>query len=111
MKGIVGILLRRGGGRRRAVRPGDAELAVLVATFAFAKGLVALGIVVLMRGRLVSFGQGMFFAPAAMAPHGGEPLGSAMPRCWSGSARSAGLLGLVIMRRCSRAIAASFSPC
>jgi ABC-type branched-subunit amino acid transport system permease subunit len=40
---------------------------VLVATLAFAKGLVALGLVVLMRGGLVSFGQGIFFCAGAYA--------------------------------------------
>lgn len=40
---------------------------ILVATLAFAKGLVALGIVVLMRGGLVSFGQGIFFCAGAYA--------------------------------------------
>jgi ABC-type branched-subunit amino acid transport system permease subunit len=40
---------------------------VLVATLAFAKGLVALGLVVLMRGGLVSFGQGTFFCAGAYA--------------------------------------------
>ena len=40
---------------------------VLVATLAFAKGLVALGIAVLMRGGLVSFGQGIFFGAGAYA--------------------------------------------
>ena len=40
---------------------------VLVATLAFAKGLVALGIVVLMRGGLVSFGQGTFYCAGAYA--------------------------------------------
>ncbi len=34
---------------------------VLVATLAFAKGIVALGLVVLMRAGLVSFGQGLFY--------------------------------------------------
>ena len=40
---------------------------VLVATLAFAKGLVALGIVALMRGGLVSFGQGTFYCAGAYA--------------------------------------------
>jgi ABC-type branched-subunit amino acid transport system permease subunit len=40
---------------------------ILVATLAFAKGLVALGLVVLMRGGLVSFGQGIFFCAGAYA--------------------------------------------
>jgi len=40
---------------------------VLVATLAFAKGIVALGLVVLMRGGLVSFGQGIFFCAGAYA--------------------------------------------
>ena len=40
---------------------------VLVATLAFAKGLAALGLVVLMRGGLVSFGQGLFFCAGAYA--------------------------------------------
>ena len=40
---------------------------VLVATLAFAKGLVALGSVVLMRGGLVSFGQGIFFCAGGYA--------------------------------------------
>jgi branched-chain amino acid transport system permease protein len=40
---------------------------VLVATLAFSKGLVALGIVVLMRGGLVSFGQGTFYCAGAYA--------------------------------------------
>ena len=40
---------------------------VLVATLAFAKGLVALGLVVLMRGGLVSFGQGIFFCAGPVA--------------------------------------------
>ena len=40
---------------------------VLVATLAFAKGLVALGLVVLMRGGLVSFGQGIFFCAGGYA--------------------------------------------
>ena len=40
---------------------------VLVATLAFSKGLVALGIVVLMRGGIVSFGQGTFYCAGAYA--------------------------------------------
>jgi len=40
---------------------------VLVTTLAFAKGLVALGLVVLMRSGLVSFGQGTFFCAGAYA--------------------------------------------
>jgi ABC-type branched-subunit amino acid transport system permease subunit len=40
---------------------------VLVATLAFAKGIVALGLVVLMRGGLISFGQGIFFCAGAYA--------------------------------------------
>ena len=40
---------------------------VLVATLAFSKGLVALGIVALMRGGLVSFGQGTFYCAGAYA--------------------------------------------
>jgi len=40
---------------------------VLVATLAFAKGIVALGLVVLMRAGLVSFGQGLFFCAGAYA--------------------------------------------
>jgi ABC-type branched-subunit amino acid transport system permease subunit len=40
---------------------------VLVATLAFAKGTVALGLVVLMRAGLVSFGQGLFFCAGAYA--------------------------------------------
>ena len=40
---------------------------VLVTTLAFAKGLVALGLVVLMRSGLVSFGQGTFFCGGAYA--------------------------------------------
>lgn len=40
---------------------------VLLATMAFAKGLVALGLVVLMRGGLVSFGQGLFYCAGAYA--------------------------------------------
>lgn len=40
---------------------------ILVATLAFAKGLVALGLVVLMRGGLVSFGQGTFYCTGAYA--------------------------------------------
>lgn len=38
---------------------------VFLATMAFAKGLVALGLVVLMRGGLVSFGQGIFYCAGA----------------------------------------------
>jgi len=40
---------------------------VPVATLAFSKGLVALGIVALMRGGLVSFGQGTFYCAGAYA--------------------------------------------
>jgi ABC-type branched-subunit amino acid transport system permease subunit len=40
---------------------------VLVATLAFAKGIVALGLVVVMRAGLVSFGQGLFFCAGAYA--------------------------------------------
>src|ERR1700733_11601392 len=40
---------------------------VLVATLAFAKGLGALGIAALMRGGLVSFGQGTFYCAGAYA--------------------------------------------
>ena len=40
---------------------------VFLATMAFAKGLVALGLVVLMRGGLVSFGQGLFYCAGAYA--------------------------------------------
>jgi branched-chain amino acid transport system permease protein len=40
---------------------------VLVVTLAFSKGLVALGIVALMRGGLVSFGQGTFYCAGAYA--------------------------------------------
>jgi ABC-type branched-subunit amino acid transport system permease subunit len=38
---------------------------VFLATMSFAKGLVALGLVVLMRGGLVSFGQGLFYCAGA----------------------------------------------
>jgi ABC-type branched-subunit amino acid transport system permease subunit len=38
---------------------------VFLTTMAFAKGLVALGLVVLMRGGLVSFGQGLFYCAGA----------------------------------------------
>jgi ABC-type branched-subunit amino acid transport system permease subunit len=40
---------------------------ILIATLAFAKGIVALGLIVLMRGGLVSFGQGIFFCAGAYA--------------------------------------------
>jgi ABC-type branched-subunit amino acid transport system permease subunit len=40
---------------------------VLLGTLAFAKGLVVLGIVALMRGGLVSFGQGTFYCAGAYA--------------------------------------------
>ena len=40
---------------------------ILVVTLAFSKGLVALGIVWLMRGGLVSFGQGIFYCAGAYA--------------------------------------------
>jgi ABC-type branched-subunit amino acid transport system permease subunit len=40
---------------------------VFLATMAFAKGLVALGLVLLMRGGLVSFGQGLFYCAGAYA--------------------------------------------
>ncbi|HEX7969142.1 MAG TPA: branched-chain amino acid ABC transporter permease [Stellaceae bacterium] len=40
---------------------------ILLATMALAKGLVALGLVVLMRGGLVSFGQGLFYCAGAYA--------------------------------------------
>ena len=40
---------------------------VFLATMAFAKGLVALGLVVLRRGGLVSFGQGLFYCVGAYA--------------------------------------------
>jgi ABC-type branched-subunit amino acid transport system permease subunit len=53
---------------------------VLVATLAFSKGLVALGIVVLMRGGLVSFGQGTFYCAGAYAA------GLAMRSCDIGDA-------------------------
>jgi ABC-type branched-subunit amino acid transport system permease subunit len=40
---------------------------IFLTTVAFAKGLVALGLVVLMRGGLVSFGQGLFYCAGAYA--------------------------------------------
>ena len=40
---------------------------VFLTTMAFAKGLVALGLVLLMRGGLVSFGQGLFYCAGAYA--------------------------------------------
>src|SRR5579863_755101 len=40
---------------------------IFLTTLAFAKGLVALGLVVLMRGGLVSFGQGIFYCAGAYA--------------------------------------------
>ena len=40
---------------------------VFLTSLAFAKGLVALGLVVLMRGGLVSFGQGIFYCAGAYA--------------------------------------------
>jgi branched-chain amino acid transport system permease protein len=40
---------------------------VFLGTMAFAKGLVALGLVLLMRGGLVSFGQGLFYCAGAYA--------------------------------------------
>ncbi len=40
---------------------------ILVTTLAFSKGLVALGIVALMRGGLISFGQGTFYCAGAYA--------------------------------------------
>ena len=39
--------------------------AMFLATIAFAKGLVALGIICLMRAGLVSFGQGLFYCIGA----------------------------------------------
>lgn len=43
------------------------DWAMFLVTLAFAKGLVALGIVVMMRGGLVSFGQGLYFCAGAYA--------------------------------------------
>ncbi|MGI9332600.1 MAG: branched-chain amino acid ABC transporter permease [Gammaproteobacteria bacterium] len=43
------------------------DWATFLVTLAFAKGLVALGIVVMMRGGLVSFGQGLYFCAGAYA--------------------------------------------
>lgn len=40
---------------------------VFLMTMAFAKGLVALGLVLLLRGGLVSFGQGLFYCAGAYA--------------------------------------------
>jgi ABC-type branched-subunit amino acid transport system permease subunit len=40
---------------------------VFLTTMAFAKGLVALGLVLLVRGGLVSFGQGLFYCAGAYA--------------------------------------------
>jgi ABC-type branched-subunit amino acid transport system permease subunit len=40
---------------------------VFLTTMAFAKGIVALGLVLLMRGGLVSFGQGLFYCAGAYA--------------------------------------------
>ncbi|HLJ64907.1 MAG TPA: branched-chain amino acid ABC transporter permease, partial [Stellaceae bacterium] len=65
-----------------------------LALLAFAKGLVALGLVVLIRGGLVSFGQGLVFCAGAYA--------SALLMRWAGISDAillvgaGGLLALVL---------------
>src|SRR6202167_2164613 len=69
MPGIIGTLAAAVIAFAVLAVAGDAmpNWLVLVATLAFAKGLVALGIVALMRGGLVSFGQGTFYCAGAYA--------------------------------------------
>src|ERR1700691_3926451 len=69
MAGIIGTLAAAGIAFAALAIAGYAmpNWLVLVATLAFAKGLVALGIVALMRGGLVSFGQGTFYCAGAYA--------------------------------------------
>jgi branched-chain amino acid transport system permease protein len=78
--------------------------ALFLVTLATAKGLVALGLLLLMRTGLVSFGQGLYFAIGAYAAGVGADalrLGDAVPMVLLGAgaaAAVAGVLGLLLAR-------------
>ena len=78
--------------------------ALFLVTIAIAKGLVALGLLLLMRSGLVSFGQGLYFAAGAYAAGVGSQalhLGDAVPMVLLGgltAAIVAAVLGLLLAR-------------
>ncbi len=78
--------------------------ASFLVTVSIAKGLVALGLLLLMRTGLVSFGQGLYFALGAYAAAGvGRALGvhDAVPMVLAGivaAAAAAGVVGLLLAR-------------
>ena len=78
--------------------------ALFLATISIAKGLVALGLLLLMRTGLVSFGQGLYFAIGAYAAGtSGQWLGldDALPMTAIGAllaAVAAGVLGILLAR-------------
>ena len=77
-------------------------------------GVVSLGIVVIMRGGLVSFGQGLFFAlggyAAALAVNRLGITDAVLPDCSSAASRPA-LVGAPFAAAACRATAASSSAC
>jgi branched-chain amino acid transport system permease protein len=87
-----------------AVAPFLPSWAVFLVTVSLAKGLVALGLLLLMRAGLVSFGQGLYYAlgayagGVAAARHGvGEGLAIVALGAAAG-ALAAGVLGLLVAR-------------
>jgi len=87
-----------------AMGPVLPKWAVFLVTVALAKALVVLGLLVLMRAGLVSFGQGLYFAlggyAAGMAAQA-LGVGDAVPMLLLGTvvaAGAAGLLGLLLAR-------------
>jgi branched-chain amino acid transport system permease protein len=80
------------------------QWAVFLVTVSLAKGLVALGLLLLMRTGLVSFGQGLYFAVGAYAAGMASSalgIGDAVPMVLVGSAAAAvvgALLGLLLAR-------------
>jgi branched-chain amino acid transport system permease protein len=87
-----------------AVGPFLPAWALFLLTVSIAKGLVALGLLLLMRTGLVSFGQGLYFAVGAYAAGtAGQWLGvrDAVPMVVAGAllaAAVAGMLGLLLAR-------------
>jgi len=87
-----------------ALGPVLPKWAVFLVTVALAKGLVALGLLVLMRAGLVSFGQGLYYALGAYAAGmtvQALGVGDAVPMLLLGTAvaaGAAGLLGLLLAR-------------
>ncbi|MBA2450156.1 MAG: branched-chain amino acid ABC transporter permease [Chloroflexi bacterium] len=72
---------------------------VFLFTVAFAKGLVVLGVVLLLRGDLVSFGHGLYYAigayAAGLALRAGFPLRDAFPLAVLGALAGAVLASIV----------------